>query len=77
MVFKTGDEEGFEGTTEDEFEDLEVGDVVRHVHDAEDETREVVQVGDHNPLAGGRMSVEVTGGTIGRNNIEKWEVVSE
>lgn len=77
MVFKTGDEDSFEGMTEDEFDALEVGDVVRHVHDPDGKTREVVSVGDHNPLAGGRTSVEVEKGTIGRSNLDKWEVVEQ
>jgi len=77
MVFKTGDEGSFDGMTEDEFDALEVGDTVRHVHDAEGQTREVTQIGDHNPLAGGRVNVKVQSGTIGRNNLDKWEVVDE
>jgi hypothetical protein len=90
MVFETGDEDAFEGMTEDEFDALEVGDIVVHIHDAPDsaavandelgvgecpDAREVLGVGDHNPLAGGRVSVEVQGGTIGRDNIDKWTVV--
>lgn len=90
MVFKTGDEDSFDGMTEEEFDALEPGDQVVHVHDAPDpetvenddidisegrEPRTVVSVGNHNPLAGGRVTVEVQGGTIGRNNLDKWMVV--
>lgn len=90
MAFETGDEDTFDGMTEDEFDALEAGDLVVHVHDAPDpavvenddldisecpDAREVLEVGEHNPLAGGRVSVEVQGGTIGRDNIDKWRVV--
>lgn len=90
MVFETGDKDEFEGMAEDEFNALEPGDLVVHVHDAPDsatvknddldviegrELRKVIKVGDYNPLAGGRTNVEVQGGTIGRNNLNKWAVV--
>lgn len=92
MGFKTGDEDNFGGMTEEQFDSLGVGDRVVHVHDAPDpatvenddldvsagrEPRTVVSVGDYNPLAGGRTTVEVEGGTIGRNNLDRWKVVDE
>jgi hypothetical protein len=92
MVFKTGDEDEFDGMTEAEFDALKPGDLVVHVHDAPDpqavanedinieserQPRKVLQVGDHNPLAGGRVSVEVEGGTIARENIDKWAVLDQ
>jgi len=92
MVFKTGDEDEFESMTIEEFEELEEGDVVTHVHGVPDpkavenddldisdgrRTLTVVSVGDHNPLAGGRMQVRLQYGTISRNNIDKWTVVEK
>jgi len=77
MVFKTGDEDAFEAMTEEEFDELEVGDEVAHVHDPEGETREVVEVGDHNPLAGGRTRVRVQQATIARGNLDKWRLADD
>lgn len=69
------DETGSNGMTEDEFDNLEVGDKVRHEND--DSAEEVVAVGDHNPLAGGRMQVRTRRSNIGRNYIDSWTVVEE
>lgn len=91
-MFKTGDEDSFDGLTEDEFDNLEVGDKLVHVHDVPDPAvaenpalnvddervpREVLHVGEYNPLAGGRVTVRVRGATIMRSDMEKWALVDD
>jgi hypothetical protein len=69
------DDAGFSGMTEAEFDDLEVGDEVRHKND--DSAEEVISVGDYNPLAGGRTQVRTRRSNIGRNHIGNWTVVDQ
>lgn len=91
-MFKTGDEDSFNGLTEDEFDNLEEGDKLVHVHDVPDPAvaenpeldvdderapREVLDVGDYNPLEGGRVTVRVRGATIMRRDMNKWKLVTD
>jgi len=79
-MFKTGDEDSFNGLTEDEFDNLEVGDKLVHVHDVPDPAvaeNPELDVGDYNPLEGGRVTVRVRGATIMRRDMNKWKLVTD
>jgi len=69
------DKTDFNGMTEDEFDNLEVGDKVMHKKD--DSAEKVISVEDHNPLAGGRMQVRTRRSNIGRNYIDNWMVIDQ
>jgi len=69
------EESSFDNMTEDEFDSLEVGDEVIHVND--DQTQEVISVGEYNPLAGGRTEVRAQQRTITRNYLDKWSLVDQ
>jgi hypothetical protein len=61
--------------TEERFDNLEKGDLVRHKDDPEGQTREVTKDPEVNPLEGGVINVRVQQATISRSNIDNWELV--